>query len=458
LDAKADNRVHTLILSGTPGEPVLLVDLGRTRASPPAFDIDASIWRNELPPVVCRLVWELYGLHVTTLTSLALVRSADGGTWESLIVLEDHTTERRSNGRPLALCTHPAQILFSHDEFRSAALDWWESLDRPHPLSTEWSQPGWFGEVSAWLTETLRTLNTRQVGPAEQVRTWSISCLLRVPATDSDYYFKAVPPLFAREPRLTRLLAERFPGRVPAVAALDEARRWMLLRAYQGREMAAVHDLETWKEALRGYARLQIESLAFIDDLHAAGCQLRGPMELAAGLDALLDDREALMLGQPRGLAEAEYNELRALAPAIKQACAEWEACGIPCTLEHGDFHGRNVAFTGDGFVYYDWTDGCIAHPFVCLTTALEEVEPTWHDAIEQAYVFEWSELSEQPRLQRALELSRVLGALHIAISYQEIRHATEPRLRGELGGALPFYVRQALQNKAVLEAGLPTR
>ncbi len=48
----------------------------------------------------------------------------------------------------------------------------------------------------------------------EQVRSWFLSAILRVPTTASDLYFKA-PPLYAHEPAITQAVAVRAPTLAP---------------------------------------------------------------------------------------------------------------------------------------------------------------------------------------------------------------------------------------------------
>ena len=40
-------------------------------------------------------------------------------------------------------------------------------------------------------------------------------------------------------------------------------------------------------------------------------------------------------------------------------------ACGLPDALSHGDLHLGNVAYDGQQLRVFDWTDGCVSHPFL---------------------------------------------------------------------------------------------
>lgn len=58
-----------------------------------------------------------------------------------------------------------------------------------------------------------------RTGPAEQVKTWNLSCLLRLPTTTGTVWCKAVPAFSAHEGAIMRRVAAIRPGLVPLVLA-----------------------------------------------------------------------------------------------------------------------------------------------------------------------------------------------------------------------------------------------
>jgi hypothetical protein len=100
----------------------------------------------------------------------------------------------------------------------------------PHGRQT-WEHPGWLGRVASWIGETLDSRGYKVLAPPEQVRWWSLSCVLRVATTQGNLYFKASArqPLFANEPVLLGFLAGLCPGRVPPLIASDTVSGWMLV-------------------------------------------------------------------------------------------------------------------------------------------------------------------------------------------------------------------------------------
>jgi hypothetical protein len=316
-----------------------------------------------------------------------------------------------------------------------------------------WARPGWRAGAEAWIRAQLAALGLAPTGRMTLVKVWSISFVLRVPTEAGDFYFKAVPPLFGREPALTEALARRHPGRVPEVVAINRREGWLLMRGFQGPLLAGSEDLGEWQAALRAYARVQMAWCDALDTLRAAGCPERGPAQLAEQVDELLADEALLLVGQPHGLTAEQAGELRTLAPRLKAACRAWAEAGVPLALEHGDFHAQNVAVLEEQFVIFDWTDGCIAHPFVCLTALLELARPAWHAALTAAYLEPWRARATETQIETAARLARVLGPLHMARSYYEIQHAAEPLMLWQLEAGAPYFLKQVLAARDALEA-----
>jgi hypothetical protein len=423
----------------------------------PVVEIEPNAGFTDVAEPVEQALRADFGLQAVVLCPLCVERDAVGGYTRRVMVVEAVPASLPQSWRPLTVDAVTAAP-FAVAEHRDLLHRWLSESapDAVPPDRAAWARPGWAAGVGAWIARQLDDLGLAPSGPIATVKNWSLSCVLRVPTSSGDYYFKAVPPLFAREPALTDALARRHPGRVPEVVALNPEDGWMLMRAFAGSPLRQTEDWDEWEAALRGYAEIQIAWLNDLALLRRLGCSDRGPRRLAEQIDDLLADaqsgRGAVGLGHPRGLNEQELHELRALAPRLKAACAEWAAGGVPETLEHGDIHAENIAVRDGQFTYFDWTDGCIAHPFVCLTTLGENAKPALRDRLTRAYLECWRDLASRAELDMAVRLARPLGALHLAVSYYDIHHATEPMQRWQLAGATAFFLRQTLKDQNRLD------
>jgi aminoglycoside phosphotransferase (APT) family kinase protein len=194
---------------------------------------------------------------------------------------------------------------------------------------------------------------------------------------------------------------------------------------------------------------LQVTAAAHVDELLAAGCLDRRLARLPAWIEALLNSKMVLAT-----VAEAERTQLMALIPRLQDLCQELAAFGLPETLVHGDLHGDNVAVQGDNFVYFDWTDACISHPFFDMLNIFFEEDTAVQTQLRDAYLVQWIDVAPMDRLLRAWQMAEVLGAVHHGVSYWQIMANIEPGNQYHLDWALPFWLRKILKLSEALYGG----
>lgn len=395
----------------------------------------------------------LLGVDVTVLRCLPHDPKPPTGRVERTYVMENHSPDwepppggrwvGRSDLDHLTL-TVPAQ--------RDLLRLWFAEAEKGAipPLRAPWARPGWFRTAADWIRARLTALGLAATGSIEQVQVWTISCVLRVPTTAGDLYFKASSPgLFAREPHFTHSLAQRYPAHVPEVLAIDAERSWMLMKDFGGTRLRHVREFAPWEEALRLLARMQAESVERVGDLLAAGFPDRRLDILAGQIDEVLAYAAAIPSTWRDVLSRAELDALFALAPRLKQMCAELAGYRVPHTLEHGDCHAANITLAGERLVVFDWSDACVAHPFFILLPFFTEYTwpdgPDAHARLETAYLQAWTAYEPWDRLLQAVRISRTLAALHQAVSYHRILTHVEPDAQWEWQDALPYFLRMLL-------------
>lgn len=342
---------------------------------------------------------------------------------------------------------------FEPPELRALLLEYFDWLAEDSPRRVPWSRAGWFSTAAAWIGQEMERLEIQATGPVEQVRAWARSCTLRAPTSQGWLYFKAVPPHFASEPIITRILEQRHPGSIPQVLAMDVDKGWMLMRDFGGRPLNLVPDIAHWETALAHYAEIQRDIAQHVAALVAIGCPDRPVDQLVAQIDRFLGDRAALLPGTPDDLTEAEAAELAGCAHTLKVLCYDLLEYQVPLSLEHGDFWAGNVAMLDtQDYVYFDWSDISITHPFFDMLFFLADIErffPAVPDARERllrAYLRPWTDLETIEDLLDAMRIALPLAALHHAMTYHEvILPGIEPRARWEMRAMQPYYLRQLL-------------
>lgn len=167
-------------------------------------------------------------------------------------------------------------------------------------------------------------------------------------------YFKSVAEAAAQEPPVTAALASRS-AYLPPVLTVDLARRFLLMEAFAGELLTAPEDVGAWTDAAWAYGELQRQCLDAVDELRMLDCAVVTAASLAEPFATLLDDRDALLAGEPAGLGDDQVAALRALVPGLAAAAADLDAGPLPLALDHGDLGPSNVLVGPAGCAFVDW-------------------------------------------------------------------------------------------------------
>ena len=331
-----------------------------------------------------------------------------------------------------------------------------------------WAARGWFDRAEGWLREAMAAIGRPVTGPVAQVRAWELSCVLRAPTAAGDVWFKtnATLPLFVNEGVVLETLSEVFGDRVPVPLAVDPERGWMVLDDL-GPEVGWEAPLEVVEEVARSFARLQVEAAGQAERLLAAGCHDRRLGRLAAQaeawLPALAATGELPGVDDATWLSSGELAALQAALPRLRACCQELAGFAVPPSLVHGDLHLGNVARgPGGGCRFFDWTDACVAHPFLDLATirrgtsfaeADDRRERELRERLWAAYLPEWAAFEPPERLARAVRLAAPLGALHQAVGYRAIVASQQPPIDLHMSQSTAWWLRQVLAGLEELAA-----
>ena len=299
-----------------------------------------------------------------------------------------------------------------------------------------WTDPEWLAGAHAWIHRRVEERHGCVRGPIEQphVRWWST--VLRVPTSAGVLWFKANHPTSAYEAAVVEVLADVRPDLVPGLVAVDVERGWMLM-ADGGERLREIHErdrnLDRWFDVLPRYGELQIAVSGRAQDLVALGAPDRR-------LATLADDYERLIAGID-GPTAGDSARLRHLVPEVREMCRALGALGIPETIQHDDLHDGQV-FVRDGtYLFFDWGDSCVSHPFFSMSVTLEGVLAWGLDDVDgsvditpfrDAYLraFEW--YAPRPELEDAHATALRLGWICRALNVWASAEALEGQDREE--------------------------
>jgi len=329
------------------------------------------------------------------------------------------------------------------------AAAWDEDADRalPHPRRAPWMRRGWWTEVSAWVDARLAEVGQRKTGDLEPKEHWGISAVALVPTSGGSMWLKAVPPIFAREPAVLRLIDERLPGRVPAVVAADATAvetRVLLTEAGPVPAEVNAHDLPRLAALL---ADVQVRSLDLLPRLAAAGCADHSPTQLAAELARMAEEGVELDRLDPQ-----ERAALQRLVPELTNRLLALSVGPLPTVLVHGDFHPWNVArppsWKDSDAVIIDWTDAGVGPAGVDLATLFPETaDEAARREVRRAYADVFATHLGIPLsvADAAVEATEVAGHVIQALAYDVILRGIEPAAAGLLSGAMAGRLRALL-------------
>ena len=300
----------------------------------------------------------------------------------------------------------------------------------------QWTDPRWLAEAHEWIHERLSAAGLRATGSIEQphVRPWST--VLRVQTAAGDYWFKANMPACAHEAAVVSILARVRPDRVPELVAVDRERGWMLmgdggerLREVIAREKS----LRRWFDVLPEYAQLQIDLTGDAEGLVALGAPDRQLATLSSQYEQLRDELD--------GFAESELGPLRALVPRVGEMCEQLASYGIPETVQHDDLHDGQVFVRDGAYLFFDWGDSCVSHPFFSMAVTLEGQLAWGLDDVEgsedvrpfrDAYLEPFTRWASPAALEEAQAIALRLGWICRALNWHRIASALDSPDREE--------------------------
>lgn len=319
-----------------------------------------------------------------------------------------------------------------------------------------WARADWFEQASAWIQVELARHAIELTGAIEQphIRPWST--VLRVPTNQGDLYFKATAPVLAHEPALTQALAVWRPDCMLQLLATDLDRGWLLMRdagATLRSQIQSVADLHLWQPILTRYAEVQIEMISRADELLALGTLDRRLATLPAQYECLLADTDALLIDQKDGLTGDEYRRLRELVPEFAAMCERLASYQIPETLHHDDFHDANI-FVRDGrFVFSDWGESCVAHPFFTLLVTLRGVAYRLQlddhapelAQLRDVYLAPFQRFGSPERLREAFVLANRVAMVCRVLTWYRVVSSLDAALKAEYADAVPGWLQEFL-------------
>jgi hypothetical protein len=213
--------------------------------------------------------------------------------------------------------------------------------------------------------------------------------------------------------------------------------------------------LDQSQDAVRLFARIQIDCSVRNDRWVELGCPDRRLETLPRDLERMLTDSRAMQPHTASGLDERDRDALIRATPCLTDLCHQVAEGSIPQTLVHWDFRPGNIRVIENDFLFYDWGQTVISHPFFSIARFMEIpwLTEEQRQAVGEAYLEPWATYrpmeSLRETLQRVRRLNVAFGRIRL---YHELQHwdATSVEAR-ELWAGLPSglrHIRQMLESE----------
>lgn len=288
----------------------------------------------------------------------------------------------------------------------------------PVPRRSGWATAAGLRAALDWAREELRAAGRPVSGDVEQVKTWNLSGLFRIPTSAGPVWLKATPGFATWEAAAVEAFAQVDPEIVPDVLAADAPRGWTLLGHVPGEDCWEAPD-DLVRAMVGRWAAAQA-ALARRLDGPPDGLPERTPRVLAGLVRDLLGRRDEL------GLTAAELAAAHRLADGLPALAAALEECGLPDTVVHADFHSGNWRSDGRRTVAVDFADSHFGHPVLDALRIRDFRPGRPRTGAADAWIAAWSELVPGSDPGRALALAEPLGHLMYAVRYQEFLDGIE--------------------------------
>jgi hypothetical protein len=298
---------------------------------------------------------------------------------------------------------------------RGLALSDWPGTLEPHPLRLPYAEPGGPSRDLAWADARLEDHGLVRTGRPQQMRTWNLSSLWRIPVEEGSVWLKCVPPFFAHEGAVLDRLQD---GPVPRLLAHQAGR-------------ALMHDIPG--EDL--YGAKEPTLLGLVSMLVSLQTEWGGGREaelLALGMpdwrgDPLSEAIESVVRRTWPELGSEERRALSVLLERLPQRFASLAECGVPDSLVHGDFAPGNARGREDAIVLLDWGDCGVGHPLLDISSFVDRIPSEVVAQVKNHWMTRWRQAIPGSDPTRGAEILEPISAARKAVVYQGFLDRIEP-------------------------------
>jgi hypothetical protein len=281
--------------------------------------------------------------------------------------------------------------------------------------------------ATGWARGRLDTLGIHSLSAATIFRERPWSTVLRIETSAGILFLKVPVPGLAKDAAVIELLATISPGLVPEVLAKDEETGCFLMRdAGEPLHDFLQQQINAAKvaEVLRSYAEMQIAASGRLQELFELGLP---DWRLDRFPEVYAEFLSSGILQEAEGVDDEELFRFKSLSSAIAGICSELLSLTIPSSIEHADFHDKNIMISDAGAVrIIDFGDAVVTHPFFSAANFLykmqrnhaSKVSPEIMALLEESYLSPWRKDYSAAKCAECMRLVKTLNDVRYVLSY----------------------------------------
>jgi hypothetical protein len=278
------------------------------------------------------------------------------------------------------------------------------------------SRLGWIEEALEWIRRSVPGHRVGFDGDIRQANAGGFFALVRFGTLCGPaYWLKATGAPNTHELIVTQMIARYAPDCLPPlIATRTDWNAW--ITEDTGQALYDIPSLAAFEQSAHCLARLQIASVAHVEDLLACGCFDQRLPTLRAHLQQLMRYLEDAMVTQTSTkVAPLNHRQLQELGSLIEEASLAMERMDIPDSLIHNDMNPSNILFDGKRAVFTDWSEAGIGNPvltFHHLQALASNADATnaWAPRLRVIYKAHWSGTLSESQIARAFALCPLLA------------------------------------------------
>ncbi len=311
-----------------------------------------------------------------------------------------------------------------------------EEFDIKSYLDNKTKRPRWqMLGYSSWLKDWLSENMDIEISDFYQIKNNALSAVYKVIGDNSNYYVKILPRIFSSELNIIKYLANKYPKNIPDVYLTNAQENILITKEINGNMLYEFDELDVWKDCLTTYAKIQLSERDQKDKLLELGFKDRTMNNLREQLEVILKNISSIGINKDYSLTKDEIQFFRDNIGKFKELTYELELSDVPYTIDHGDFYVANIAIEDDRCVIFDWSDGCISHPFLSMIPFFSECEfsSDKKDKLLAHYLNQFSDFGTIDELLKEYSCVKVVGEMHLAWTYYEITNSLAKDLQWEM-------------------------